>query len=114
MVCYTKVYMEAPSRIKHVIYLISTTILGVLLSFLAHAAMEILYITFQESRHIEIIWHKSLGFAGLCALPLLLEYAVLMAGIIFGYWLGVVWWRIVYVERRSWHSWKKSFSQTEK
>lgn len=99
-------YMDERQPIKRTIYYCCTVVLGLLLSFLAHAAVEILYIKLQESRHVDIIWHKFLGFAGLCALPMWLEYALLIAGIIFGYWLGTVWWRIVYIEHRRWKSWK--------
>ena len=111
MVCYTN-SMEEQSIIKHGIYLVSTTILGVLLSFLAHAALEILYINLQESRKVEIVWHKFLGFGGLCALPVWLEYVLLLAGILFGYWLGRVWWRIVYIEHRRWKTRMKSLLDT--
>ena len=37
------------------------------------------------------------------AIPLWVQYVVLVAGTVGGYFLGQHWWRVVYVERRHWY-----------
>ena len=37
------------------------------------------------------------------ALPKWVQYVVLVAGTVGGYFLGQHWWRVVYVQRRHWY-----------
>ena len=37
------------------------------------------------------------------AIPLWVQYVVLVAGTVGGYFLGQHWWRVVYVERHHWY-----------
>jgi len=85
---------------KRTIYIILAMFLGFLLSLLLHVAVETIYLQLAEG---PVQWHSFFGL-GLCALPIWLSSLFAVAGILFGYWLGVVWWRIVYIEYRHWRT----------
>ena len=72
-------------------------VLGVILSFILHAVIEIFYIDYFLSKNILL---KPSALTSKCYLPSSLQIFLLLAGIIGGYFLGKFWWRIVYVERR--------------
>lgn len=84
---------------KHTIYLFFTTVLGVLVSYIAHALIEIWYLRWAQDTEREIVWTKHLGFAS-CALPIWVQYGLLALGLLGGYWSGRTGWRIVYIEHR--------------
>lgn len=80
---------------KRILYLILTTILGILLSFFIHAGIELIYLNWVVKNHIAIKWTYVIG-GNACALPLWLIYLLPILGIIFGLWLGFYWWNKVY------------------
>ena len=82
-----------PSRLKQAVYLLASTILGLLLSFLLHAFLETNYLFLAESRG----WQ--LSFYGGCALPPLVQITLWLLGAVGGFFLGRFWWRKVYIER---------------
>ncbi len=83
-----------PTKLKHVVYLISATILGVLLSFIAHALIEMAYLSWAYKNNYAVT------FYGGCALPWELQIGLVLAGIVGGFLLGRWWWRLVYVEKK--------------
>lgn len=82
---------------KKIIYHTACVFLGILLSYLVHAVVEIIYLCHNQN----ITWYKHWGVFG-CALPPVVQYILLAGGVIGGYFLGRFWWRIVYVEKRHW------------
>ena len=82
-----------PARLKKVIYLIAAVILGLLLSFIVHAFIEIKYLNWALGRG-EIV-----SFYYGCALPPMLSGGLWLFGAIGGFLLGRFWWRLVYVDR---------------
>lgn len=40
-------------------------------------------------------------------LPVILYKVFVLAGAFGGFFLGFYWWRIVYIEHRHWHHWRK-------
>lgn len=86
-------------NIKKIIYYISATILGILLSLLAHAATEYVYLSQAMARDFTVKW-VSFGSGVGCALPLWIQISLLLTGIIGGFLLGRRWWRIIYIEKR--------------
>lgn len=82
-----------PTKLKKTVYLISSTILGLLLSLLAHAGIEMTYLGYMMERG------RAVTFYGGCALPPALQIVIWLAGAVGGFFLGRVWWRLVYVER---------------
>lgn len=82
-----------PTKIKKTIYLLASTVLGLFLSILAHAAVEINYLHWAESRG------QAIFFYGSCALPPLFQIALWLVGAFGGFFLGQFWWRKIYIER---------------
>ena len=82
-----------PTKIKKIVYLILSVILGVFLSFIVHAIIEINYLSFAETKKIYVI------FYGGCALPYFVQAIILLIGIFGGYFMGKFWWRKIYIER---------------
>ncbi len=71
--------------------------LGLLLSFMIHAAIEIWYInrllaTGRPPQPSSLVHN--------CFLPSSLQIILLLAGLVGGYFLGRIWWRIIYIEHR--------------
>lgn len=93
-------------KIKKIIYQIATTFLGLLLSFLTHAIIEIWYLKWADRTGHIVKWTSVFG-KGLCALPIFLQIGLFILGGISGFLLGLYWWRIVYVEKKHWFSKKK-------
>lgn len=82
-----------PTKLKHAVYLIASTILGILLSFIAHAVIEISYLRWAEKQGIAVTFYHG------CALLPTLQIALLLFGTIGGFLLGQVWWRMVYIKK---------------
>jgi len=82
-----------PTKFKKVIYLIAATILGLLLSFLVHAFIEINYLHWMASRDILV------SLSGGCALTLWLQIILWISGAVGGFFLGRFWWRKIYIEK---------------
>lgn len=80
---------------KKTFYIIFTSILGLLLSFIIHAMVEIIYLNYAQKNNLIITWTFVFDQKA-CALPLWLIYLLLVLGIIFGIWLGFFWWKKVY------------------
>ena len=82
-----------PTKSKRTLYLLASIILGLLLSVLAHALIEINYIAWAL-KHNYIV-----RFYGSCALPPLLQIMLIVDGVAGGFWLGQIWWKKVYIQR---------------
>lgn len=82
-----------PTPAKHIVYIIATTILGVLLlGLLGHVIIEAVYLKWASDINHIIIWHEG------CALHPILQYSLLLLGAIGGFFMGRIWWRLVYLE----------------
>lgn len=83
---------------KRKIYIISSIILGALLSFIVHALLEIAIISLLirdfKTFGLGLSWENWFLIHSIGTVVLLI------AGIVGGYFLGVRWWQIIYVEKR--------------
>lgn len=86
---------------KKTIYTLTTIILCLQLSFLAHALVESWYIEMSLAKDKPLSNMNFLG-GGYCVLPNWLSYGLLLLAIVGGYFLAQKWWQIVYVEKRHW------------
>lgn len=81
-------------KTKKTVYIILFTFLGVLLSFLAHAGIEIWYINLLVSDFqkygLGLSWGQWYLIHGAGAVILF------VAGVWFGFWQGGYWWKRLY------------------
>jgi len=84
---------------KRIAYIILWIVLGLELSFVAHAIIEMGYVSYSISRGIILDNHTFLGY-GYCFLPTWLQSLLLILGIGGGYFAGQYFWRAIYIEKR--------------
>lgn len=77
---------------KRIIYVILWIFLGLILSFIFHAIIEIFYLRWMEKNSLTVNWILN----GACALPLWLIILLLILGIIFGLCIGLMAWQKIY------------------
>ena len=77
-------------KFKKATYIVLAMILGVILSFLAHAIIEIFYINNSLNKGI---LPKSSSLSPKCYLPSELQIFLLLAGLFGGYYLGQKWYK---------------------
>lgn len=91
---------------KKPIYILLTILLILELNLLLHAGIESLYIKHTLTAGNDLMNTKFLGYL-YCVLPSWFNYGSLLTALIGGYFLGQLWWRIVYIEKRHWHRFGK-------
>ncbi len=82
-----------PTKLKKAVYYSASIILGLLLSLIVHAIIEIKYLAMANSQG----WEVNFYFG--CALLAWLQVLFWLAGAVGGYFLGSWWWRKLYIER---------------
>ena len=97
-----------PTGAKKTLYIILTMILGAELSVLVYVELEILYLRYLVVNNLPLINHDLLGY-GYFLLPTPIFVIILVIGLICGYYLGRMWWHMVYEQKRHWlwKNWKK-------
>ena len=81
------------TKLKKVVYLIASTVLGILLSFFAHGIIETTYLKKAQAQG-EIV-----SFYNGCALRLELQIGLFIIGTVAGFLFGLFCWKKIYVER---------------
>jgi len=83
---------------KKIIYIICFSFLGVLLQFLIHAGIEVLYIKLLLSDFQKY----SLGFSWdqWFLIHFIATIILLVIGILFGFWQGMYWWKRLYENKK--------------
>ncbi len=72
---------------KRTLYLILSSVLGIVFSYLLHAIIEIVYLGWAVKNDRPITWTMHFGI-GPCALPPVLQYGLLVLGAVGGWLLG--------------------------
>lgn len=84
-------------RFKKIIYITTFTILGLWLQFLIHVILEISYINLLlrdfSKYSFGLSWEQWIQIHHFGAAVLVI------AGLIFGFWQGVFWWRKIYEKK---------------
>jgi hypothetical protein len=94
-------------NIKKIAYILLAMFLGLLFSLIAHALIEI---NFLNNSFVAGNFSEGRG----CFLPLTVQIILPISGLAFGYYLGVNWWQIVYVEKRHWRMKKRGKRKMKK
>lgn len=84
--------------IKKIIYILCFIVLGVLVSFLVHAAIEIPIINFLVSDFDR--YSLGLSWAQWQMVHDVGTVVLLILGIIVGYIQGKYWWQVIYVQKK--------------
>lgn len=98
---FNKGFDKKQKNFKRMIYIASSIFLGLLLSFIFHALAEVFYLEHAFNNNLEIQSSYFLG-VGWCALPIWVQYTFPILGIVGGYFLGIYWWKLVYIEKKHW------------
>ena len=83
-----------PTPAKHIAYLCTTVLLGVLVSILAHVGLEAISLNWAERAGYAVHWYWG------CALHPAIQIGLPILGAVGGYFLGRFWWQWVYVDRK--------------
>ncbi len=83
---------------KKLAYIVLAVILGIILSFITHGIIEMIYLNWAEKNNILIKWTTVWGDK-VCALPSWLIWLLPTIGAIFGLWLGFWGWKKVYGDK---------------
>jgi hypothetical protein len=81
---------------KKIIYIIAWIILGLLLSFIFHGTIELIYLKYASPANL----NEVSVFGNVCFLPIWLIYLLPILGIIFGLCTGFFFWKKVYGSNR--------------
>ena len=93
-------------NLKKVIYVLLAIILGKLLGFLAFELLTMKLAGMLEKRGLPVEFDQIFWFV-YSPLPAYLYWTLIYAGVIGGFFLGMRWWQMVYVEHRHWKKWGK-------
>jgi len=91
---------------KKTIYITLSIIFWVLIALIAHSLIEIYFLKQLLASGSFVEW-TYFNNRAVCALPLVLQIGLLAGGVIIGYIIGSIWWRLVYVEKKHWRFYKK-------
>lgn len=80
---------------KKFFYLVLWIFLGLILSFIFHSLIEMIYLGLAQKNDWLVTWTLS----GDCALPMWLVIGLPILGVIFGLWCGFIAWRKIYIEK---------------
>jgi prepilin-type N-terminal cleavage/methylation domain-containing protein len=90
---------------KKTFYILLATLLGILLSFILHGLIEMGVISLLTSNFET--WSLGLSWADWFLIHVWASIILLLLGAAGGYFLGVRWWRIIYIEKRWRGFWRK-------
>ncbi len=92
--------------LKKVAYLILAVVLGKLLGLIAFELLSLLVVKLSENDNVSVEYSQMFGPI---YSPLSAEFfwIFILVGMIGGFFLGLSWWRIVYVEHRHFRKWRK-------
>lgn len=86
---------------KKIVYFLFTILLGKLLGLIAFGLLSMKFIKMLLRRGLPVEYDHIYWFI-YSPLPAYLFYVLVITGAISGFFLGLRWWRMVYVEHRHW------------
>lgn len=92
--------------LKKVIYVILAIILGKLLGLVAYGLLSIKFIAMLTRRRLPVEYDHIYGPI-YSPVPANLFWLFILTGVVTGFFVGLRWWKMVYVEHRHWKKWKK-------
>jgi hypothetical protein len=93
-----KISHKKESALKRFCYMTLAIILGLLLGTFVHLFVELAYFKKAQETGMDLPVNHFLGIYSFLPMPFVLM--ALLAGLVFGIWLGTWGWNMVYVQRR--------------
>jgi len=81
------------TKLKKIVYLCASVLLGLLISIIFHSVLEMIYLNIALKQSWKIV------FYGSCALHPLIKIIIIILGLWGGYLFGRYWWYKIYIER---------------
>ena len=85
-------------KYKRSVYIVAFTVLGILLSFLVHAILEMAVISILvrdfNKYGLGLTWDQWMLIHKVFAIVLT------VLGSYFGYWQGKHWWKVIYIDKK--------------
>lgn len=99
----SKVLNKKESRInpKKTIYVILTILLGKMLAFIAFEIISLIFVKTLQKSGLPVLYEQIFGLV-YSPLPAYLFWTFMSVGVVGGFFLGLTWWRIIYVGKRHW------------
>jgi hypothetical protein len=92
---------------KKIIYILLAITLGKLLGFVSFEILSLKFVKMLTRRGLPVEFSQVFWFVW-SPLPAYLYWTLIYAGVIGGFFAGLRWWQIIYVEHRHWRKWKDS------
>ena len=93
----------AKISVKKIVYVVLTIFLGKLLGLLAFELISFNFVSTLEKDSLPVAYDQIFGLVW-SPLPAYLFCTLIFFGAVGGFFLGLTWWRIVYVEHRHWRN----------
>jgi hypothetical protein len=87
--------------LKKVVYVLLAMSLGKILGFLAFEILSLKFVRILEWRGLPVEFQQVFWFIW-SPLPGHLFWILIWSGVIAGFFAGLHWWQIIYVEKRHW------------
>ena len=88
---------------KKIVYVALTIFLGELLGLIAFEVISINFVSLLERAALPVEYEQIFGMI-YSPLPVYLFWTLIFVGAVGGFFLGLTWWQIVYVEHRHWRN----------
>ena len=89
--------------LKKIVYIMLTIFLGKLLGFIAFELISMNVVGMLEKSGLVVEYEQIFGLVW-SPLPAYLFWTLIFFGAVGGFFLGLTWWRIIYVERKHWRN----------
>ncbi len=93
---------------KKVLYVVLTVFLGKLFGLLAFELITAGFVNMLEKNALQVEYVQIFGMI-YSPLPAYLFWSFILVGAVGGFFLGLTWWQIVYVEHRHWRNKTRKF-----
>lgn len=91
---------------KKIVYVVLTIILGKLLGIIAYGLLSLKFIHMLVRRGLPVEYDHIFGSV-FSPVPANIFWLFVLGGAVGGFFMGLRWWQMIYVEHRHWKKWKK-------
>ncbi len=100
----------AKLNLKKIIYVILTIFLGKMLAFIVFEIISLNFVSALVSADLPVEYNHIFGLVYSPLSPYLF-WIFIALGAVSGFFVGLAWWRIIYIEHRHWRNKKVSLKK---